>query len=257
MNTMTPISDDDLVLYFYDDGLDAPQRAAIAAALVASAPLRARLVALEATLALADATPVPVADVDLGERLWRRIEPRLRPASVRPTWLRRLRAALALPAPPRLGWAAACALALAVGVGFFAGRQSAPTPDEAAQARANAAAARVLDAYVAAHLRTTEGVLLTAGNSADATLLAGNRERAAALVASNRLYARAAAQAGDLVLADFLQRLEPVLLSLANRASSAPVEVDEGLRDYLRDTDLLFQVRATQVRLDHQRVQRT
>jgi hypothetical protein len=41
-----------------------------------------------------------------------------------------------------------------------------------------------------------------------------------------------------------------VLIDLANQPADAPVESREGLRDYLRKTDLLFQVRATQARIE-------
>ena len=166
----------------------------------------------------------------------------------RPSWAERLQAWLS---PPRLAFAgAACALALAVGVGFYAGRHSAPETSTVASAQADAAAARVLDAYVAEHLRATEGVLMTASNSDSTTLLDSNRELAASLVESNRLYALAAARAGNTQLADFLRQLEPVLISLANQPASPSIEPAQGLRDYLRSTDLLFQVRATEARLD-------
>ena len=76
---------------------------------------------------------------------------------------------------------------------------------------------RVLDGYVAGHLRATEGLLLTAVNNDGGDLLGGNRELAESLVESNRLYAAAAARSGNLRLADFLRQLEPVLLEVANR----------------------------------------
>jgi len=253
---MPPISDEDLILYYYDDGLEPAERAAIAGALSGSPELRARLAALEAVLAAADAVPAPQPDPGLRDRLWSRLEPQLRAAAA-PHPPRTARRTHAAARPRRLAaWSAAALLALAVGVGFVAGRHSAPEVDAQAQARADAAALRVLEAYVAAHLRSTEGVLLTAGNGGEAGMLDGNRALAASLVESNRLYARAAERAGDAALADFLQRLEPVLLSLANQTPAATVESDEGLRDYLRETDLLFQVRALQTRLDHTRVQR-
>jgi hypothetical protein len=176
---MNPISDEDLVLYHYQDGLDAAALAEIAAALDASAELRARYASIGQTLARVDALPVPEPDRDFNARLWRRLEPRLQARVVAPRtpWLDRLREWLS---PPRLAFAgAACALALAVGIGFYAGRQTAP--EAPAVASADAAAARVLDAYVAGHLRATEGVLMTASNSDSATLLDSNRELAASL----------------------------------------------------------------------------
>jgi hypothetical protein len=115
----------------------------------------------------------------------------------------------------------------------------------------------VLHAYVAANLRATERVLLTASNSDDASLLEGNRELAQSLVESNRLYALAAARDGNTRLADFLRQLEPVLLSLANQPGTAAVESSEDLRLFLDATDLLFQLRATEARLDRNGERRT
>jgi hypothetical protein len=255
---MNTISDDDLVLYHYRDGLDASRLAEIDDALFASQALRERYASIERALARADASVVPEPDADFNQRLWRRLEPRLRaPVTTgRESWRERLHALHAWLSPPRLAFAAgACVLALAIGIGFYAGRRSAQPL--VAQSQADAAAARVLDAYVAAHLRATEGVLLTASNSDSAELLDGNRELAASLVESNRLYALAAARAGNTQLADFLRQLEPVLISLANPSESSPIKPSEGLRDYLHTTDLMFQVRATQARLDRAGAHRT
>jgi hypothetical protein len=255
---MNSISDEDLILHHYRDGLDPARIAQIDDALFASAQLRERQAAIQRMLAEVDAQPVPTPDADFSARLWRQLEPRLfarTPITPRDSWRDRLHAWLN---PPRVAWAAAaCVVALAIGVGFYAGRRSAPAPDVIAQQRADDAALRILDAYVSAHLRATEGVLLTASNSDSADLLDGNRELAATLVDANRLYARAATRAGNTRLADFLRQLEPVLISLANPPSSAPIKANEGLRDYLRATDLLFQVRATQARLDRNGDRRT
>jgi anti-sigma-K factor RskA len=259
MTRMNTISDDDLILFHYRDGLDANRIVEIEDALFASVDLRERYAAIEQALALADTLPTPVPDADFNARLWRQLEPRLfaheAPAK-HASWRDSLHVLHAWLSPPRLAFAAACVLALAVGIGFYAGRQSAPAP-ALAQSGADAAAVRVLDAYVAEHLRATEGVLLTASNSDSANLLDGNRELAASLVESNRLYALAATRAGNTALADFLRQLEPVLISLANPSQSAPVQPSEGLRDYLRSTDLLFQVRAAQARLDRGGERRT
>jgi len=257
---MNTISDDDLVLYHYRDSLDARRLAEIEHALLASESLRERYASIERAMARVDALPAPEPDADFNRRLWRELEPRLRaPATIRrESWRERLHALHAWLSPPRLAFAAgACVLALAVGIGFYAGRRSAPTQALVAQTEADAAAARVLDAYVAAHLRATEGVLLTASNSDSTELLNGNRELAASLVEANRLYALAAARAGNTQLADFLRQLEPVLISLANPSESNPIKPSEGLRDYLHSTDLMFQVRATQARLDRAGAHRT
>lgn len=250
--TLSQVTDDDLVLYRYRDGLDAARIAEIAAALAASSALRDRYAAIERAVANFDDEDA-VPDPNLSARLWRRLEPQLEEAGVlaapSPSVLDRLRAWLA-PPPMRFAFASAAVLIIAIGVGFIVGRQSVTPPPLTASTEADAAAARVLGAYVAANLRATEGVLLTASNSGDASLLEGNRELAQSLVESNRLYALAATRAGNTRLANFLRQLEPVLLSLANQPGAAAIQSSEDLRNFLDTTDLLFQVRATQAGLE-------
>src|SRR6185312_13652190 len=85
---MNTISDDDLVLYHYRDGLDASRLAEIGEALLASEPLRERYASIGRVLARADAIPAPVPDADFSARLWRNLEPRLatRVAAKRESW---------------------------------------------------------------------------------------------------------------------------------------------------------------------------
>jgi len=250
---MNVISDNDLILYFYRDGLDAERIREIDDALFASDALRARYTRLQHLMHGADAAPVPEPDEHMAARVWSRLEKRLaaeQPSTPQSSWRTRLRFLFDSRPLPRMALAGACAVLIAVGAGFLAGRLSAPQPDEIAQTRANAMAAHVLDAYVAEHLRTTENLLLTAVNSDNAGLVIGDRDLAATLVDSNRLYAQAAARAGNTRLAEFLRQLEPVLMELANQSPDASIQSLDGLRDYLRKTDLLFQVRATQARID-------
>ena len=259
---MSPITDDDLVLYHYHDGLDATRIAQITTALATMPALRERYAAIERAVAHFGQNEIAL-DPDLGARLWQRLEPQLKeagviasPSSTRDharvtgqSALNRLRAWFA-PTPLQTAFVAAAVLVVAIGAGFLLGRQSVTVSPLVASTAADAAAARVLDAYVAANLRATERVLLTASNSGDASLLEGNRELAQSLVESNRLYTLAAARAGNARLADFLRQLEPVLLSLANQPGTAAVQSSEDLRRFLDATDLLFQVRATEARLD-------
>jgi anti-sigma factor RsiW len=247
---MNAISDNDLILYFYQDGLDTGRIAEIDAALRASDALRARYAELQRTLHAVDADSAIEADAGFTQRVWRRLEQRIEAASPSPVhndWRTRLRDLLQSLLSPRFALAATCLLALAIGIGYYAGRSSA---SHESNVRESAMAARVLDAYVAEHLRATEGLLLTAANSDSNDLHASNSDVAATLVESNRLYAAAAARAGNTRLADFLRQLEPVLIDLANQPADASIQSRDGLRDYLRKTDLLFQVRATQARID-------
>jgi len=261
---MNTIRDADLILYHYRDGLSAAELATIEQALVDSAALRTRYAALAATLAAVDAQPEPAPDAEFEQRLWQRFEQRLDAGSdaaravaahLRPARRERHRAG----ARPLLRYAGmTLALVAALGVGFLLGRQPADTQHPSGSGYpptvvSRDMAARVLDAYVASHLRETEGVVLTAVNSDNAALLAGNRELAAGLLESNRLYAQAASRAGNARLANFLQQLEPLLIELANPAPTGDIQGSDGLRDYVDKTDLLFQLRATQARIEPQR----
>jgi anti-sigma factor RsiW len=249
------VTDDDLVLYRYRDGLDADRIAEITAALAASPALRERYASIERAIAQFDQGEI-APDPELGARLWQRLEPHLAEAGV----LAAPSSRFARKRSFRYAWiplAAAAVLIVAVGLGFLVGRHSTTAPTPIASTPTDASAARVLDAYVAANLRATEGVLLTASNSGDASLLEGNRELAQSIVESNRLYALAAERAGNAQLANFLRQLEPVLLSLANQPGAATVQSSEDLRRFLDATDLLFQVRAIEARLDRNGERRT
>ena len=246
-SSMQRVSDNELILYFYRDGLDAERIVAIDNALFASPDLRLRYTELQRMLHEIDCAPTLEADPEFTQRVWRNLAARIErePHAARRglSWFTNWSAAFIRPA-----LATACLLALAAALGYYAGRHGTPPVDDSAQARAMSA--HVLDAYVAEHLRATEGLLLTAVNSDNTELRAGNRDLAATLVDSNRLYALAAARSGNARLADFLRQLEPVLLELANQPADAPVQSLDGLRDYLRKTDLLFRVRATQAHVD-------
>ena len=253
---MDAIRDTDLILYHYRDGLSEGELAALAAALAESADLRRRYEAIYATLHVADTLPEPQPEAGFDLRLWNVLDARIdaaeraaatvaEPGRARRSW----RDWLFAPGP-RLALGGAFALALALGVGYRLGRDSAPEKPRVVAQEEAVNASRVLDAYVAAHLRATEGAVLTAVNSDSAELLAGNRELAANLIDSNRLYAAAAVRAGNTRLADFLRQLEPLLLELANPPAGGSIQSTDGLRDYLDKTDLLFQLRATQKRID-------
>src|SRR4030095_10912479 len=76
---MNPITDDDLVLYRYRDGLDAARIEQIAAALAESPALRERYATIERAIAHFDSQDIE-PDLDLGSRLWRRLSPQLEQA---------------------------------------------------------------------------------------------------------------------------------------------------------------------------------
>ena len=249
MNCNATISDNELILYFYRDGLSPQRIDEIDDALFSSPPLRLRYTELQRMLHEIDTGPALEPDPEFTQRIWSKLARQIARAPMQRT--QRRKGWFGAGFAPRFAVPATLLIAIAVGVGYYAGRITAPQPEQAAQVRANVRASRVLDAYVAEHLRATEGLLLTAANSDSNELLAGNRTLAQSLVDSNRLYALAATRSGNARLADFLRQLEPVLLELANQPADASIQSSDGLRDYLRKTDLLFQVRATQARIDN------
>ncbi|SFK52392.1 hypothetical protein [Lysobacter sp. cf310] len=261
------IRDDDLILYHYRDGLAPERLREIASALAASPELAARYQRLRQLLAAADADALPPYDPDLEARLWQRLQPRLAETAA-PTVASLPPSSARAHARPRrrlrawgAGLAASAALALAVYLPY-ARRDPAPpapiavqpaapaaapvrTPESAGQDRAD----RVLDAYVAGHLRSTEGLLLSVVNNESGALAPMDPDYVRDLVDDNRLYAAAAAERGDRALAGFLHSLEPTLIELANRTPAAGVEQENALRDYVDGSDLVFQVRAVEARL--------
>jgi anti-sigma factor RsiW len=153
---MNTISDNDLILYVYRDGLDPARIAEIDAALAASAGLRERLAVLQATLTAVDAGPLPEPDAGFTDRLWRRLDARIEREAPRRRrgWLTQFHELLLALALPRFAVAATALLAVAVGLGYWAGRSGGGSRGDA-NASASVIGARVLDAYVAEHLRAT------------------------------------------------------------------------------------------------------
>ncbi|HKR36758.1 MAG TPA: hypothetical protein VJT10_18085, partial [Steroidobacteraceae bacterium] len=127
---MNPITDDDLVLYRYRDGLDAARIEQIAAELAESPALRERYAAIERAIAHFDSQDIE-PDPDLGSRLWRRLSPQLEEAGVvfasSQGMLDRLRAWL-VPPQARFAFAVAATVLVAIGVGFVVGRESVTAP---------------------------------------------------------------------------------------------------------------------------------
>lgn len=259
------VSDDDLVLFHYGDGLSMSRLHEIEAALAGDASLRARLDALRRLLQAVDDGTVPAADPGYEERLWQQLQPRLlasvpagagRERHVQQRYLaaRRLR--------HRLGGATAVVAtiaALALAIGLLP--KAPPNPERSLVANSPplptlravtppVARDRILRDSTASHLRRTEAMLLGVLNSDGTTFIAGSGGQAEMLLDDNRLFAATAARRGDRALAAFLGSLEPVLLELANQTRDAGIQLDqEGMRDVVRDADLLFQVRAVEAGL--------
>jgi hypothetical protein len=237
---MNLVTDRELVLYHYGDGLDADRAGQIEEALAFDAELRLRLADLRESLSIIAADwPADQAASDLEQRLWRRLEPQLAPRQVRTSlarrwldWIEPLR-----PAPVVF----ASLLVAALGVGYLVGRRDVPSSPPALAASpllAEDASHRVLAAYLVTHLQDTERALLVASRSPEDGEAA--QQLAAALLDSHRLYALAAERAGKPQLAAFLRELEPVLIELSNEQGT----VSPALGAAIVDRDLAYKSRA-------------
>lgn len=209
------ISDNELLLYYYRDGLDPAERARIAAALGEQPELAARLHRLVARLDAAASAP----DVPVPERVQQRWSAALERAAKGEAMLDERR-------PPRpsanIRWrlaAAACALVLLV-VSVRFGMQTSPERivEQSSPARTTPTpAADDASAYergLRVHLANTEWQL---ANLEDAS----GEERVRlieTIIAQNRLYAIAAERAGEPQLARVMRAFTPILERLADES---------------------------------------
>jgi hypothetical protein len=212
MNTNKPISDDELLLYHYDDVLDAERRAQITALLRSELDLARRYQLLRAELSALPA-PADSAPSAAAQARWR---------------LRLDQRAATAPAPQRSGnWRLAFAGATLVLLGVAIGTRVSEQASTAAPAAVDVAATSDPSA---ANPAFTRGVTSYLG---DARLLLAElpaddpqrrRELVDTIIEQNRMYARAALAQGDDRLARALRAFEPVLLAMAEPASTAEAE---------------------------------
>lgn len=230
------ISDNDLLLYYYRDGLDAGERERIAAALSEQPELAARLHRLVARLDAAAMTP----DVPVPDHVRQRWQAALDQAAAGST--------VAFEKPPRQGhsklrWsfvAAAAAGVLPI-VSLTLNVQSSRHGilDSSPPTQIASAATDDSSAYergLRLHLASTETQLSHLGNASD-------EERARlidTIIAQNRLYVIAAERANEPQLARVLRAFNPVLERLAvDRNDEASDEVAQ----------LTFEMNVMQARL--------
>jgi len=183
----------------------------------------------------------PVRGEDYGEQVWQSIRSSL-PVYEKPerSWIRFWRP---------LGWATACALLLAVA--FVAGRQwerkQAPPVAVAADPQARQ---RVVFVVLGDHLDRSERLLveLNHAGSNDVSALP-LRGEARELLANNRLVRQSAIRAGDYKVEASLDRLERLLVELANQPDE-PNERDlDRLRQEMNTDGLLFDIRILRSRV--------
>jgi len=230
MNAHDPITDDQLLLYHYRDGLDAAERASIAAALIARPEIASRLQALVAQLDVAAAMP----DAPVPTQALQRWHAALERAAANEMHTSRERM------PPLPRWpalAAMSAVAIVVVISFLIFSQSDSDRDGSSPLIAASEPSRC-DCGLNWHLVSAERQL------AEVSATSGE-ERAAlidAVIAQNRMYAIAAERAGDQRLAGALRSFTPILERLARADSSSGESAAEMAQ-------LNFELRVMQARL--------
>lgn len=206
------ISDNDLLLYYYRDGLDAAERARIGKALAEQPELAARLHRLVARLDAAAASQ----EVPVPEAVQQRWQAALEQATAgEATTSKQSRTEMFANFPWRIA-AAACAIALLI-VSVHVGMRSTPNrlAEDVRPARPHVtASANDPSAYergLRLHLANTERQLANLDS-------AGGEERTRliqTIIAQNRLYSLAAERADEPKLARVLRAFTPILERLA------------------------------------------
>ena len=206
------ISDDDLLLYYYRDGLDAADRARIGAALSEQPELAQRLHRLVARLDAAASLPDVPVPAHIQQRWQAALERAAHSNATRAESTRHR-----FFATPRWQTAAAAVAVLALVLTVQLTMQSSPNgrvKEAAPPSTVTAAGANAVTAYERGlrwHLASTERQLTTLESATP-------DERARlieTIIAQNRMYALAAERAGEPQLARVLRAFAPILDSLA------------------------------------------
>lgn len=225
MNTPDPITDEQLLLYHYRDGLDTVERARIAEALIEQPGMASRLQALVARL---DAVAIP--DVPVPAHTLRRWHAAIENEAMRASGERAPR----VPGWPGLAVVSAAVVAIAVLLfdRRIDGNHSEPQPIVAANETSRCECG--LQWHLAAAERQLADVSTTSGEERTALI--------DAVIAQNRMYAIAAERAGDQRLAGALRSFTPILERLA--------EEDAGSSESAAQmAQLSFELRVMQARL--------
>jgi len=223
------ISDDELLLYYYRDGLDAAERARIGAALSEHPEIAQRMQGLVARLDAAAAMPEVPVPLEVQQR-WRA-------ALEREAQQGETRAPRRSFTDRRWPMAAAAAFAL-VALALVVQLAKPPAPEQTAEVVAPAPAPADASAYergLKFHLASTEQQIAGLGS-------ASPEERARlieTIVAQNRIYALAAERAGEPQLARVLRAFAPVLQGMAQDGGDSSASIAQ----------LSFELRVMQGRL--------
>jgi hypothetical protein len=234
------ISDEDLLLYYYRDGLEPDERARIGAALTAQPELARRLHALVARLDAAAALP----EVDVPDATRQRWQQALTQAERAPVKLVRAEVPARRRAWSRPQWQIAAGVgAVALALALFRGLPEKP-PVVAEQPNVTAPGtkddASAYEHGLKWHLASTERQIA----SLDQATPEERAKLVEAIIGQNRIYALAAERAGEPQLARVLRAFTPLLESAARgEAAGGNPATEEDL------AQLAFELRVMQARL--------
>lgn len=200
---------------------------------------RREMAALRESLEAVAAVPIPERGEDYGAEVWARIRPRLNEAKAS-RWTFIL---------PMRTWALAAGLAVLLVTAFWGGRiwekHEAPT----AAAIPAPARQRILMVAVGDHLERAQMLLVEVmnqegGGSVD---VSQTRQLAQDLVQSNRLYRQTALRDGDSGMANVLDELERVLLSISHSPNEISADDLASLKRQIAAQGILFKIRVVEL----------
>jgi hypothetical protein len=238
---MKHLSEADLIEHYYEESVN---MADCERHLKACAACAKQFAELRRDLDGVKPLAAPARSEDYGEHVWQSIRSSL-PVYEQPkrSWIRHWRT---------VSWAAACGLLIAIA--FVAGRQweRKQTPSVAVAVDPQARQ-RVVIVVLGDHLDRSERLLVelnhAGGNDISAAPL---RSEARELLASNRLVRQSAMQAGDLNVEASLDRLERLLVELANEPEDLSETDLNRLRQEMNTDGLLFDIRVLRSRIHSQ-----
>jgi hypothetical protein len=233
---MNHLSEEQLVLFHYDEADEANDRRTPEQHLALCDVCRSRYEDLERALALFGGLPIPDRPANYGQEVWVRLRPRLmeKPGSAWADFF----------SPHR--WVLAGALAALLVVAFLTGRYLPPHGTQTASVGIPAQAReRILLVAVGDHLERSQMVLveLTNADGKGPVDISSEQRTARDLVDANRLYRETAARAGEVGVASVLDDLERVLIEIANSPSKLSSAQFEEFRHRVEAKGILFKIR--------------
>jgi hypothetical protein len=235
---MTHCSDDDLVLQYYGESLEAEEHVATCAACASRAHDLAAILSSVSDEA-------PERNERYGTEVWYRVRPHLVGRGLSGSKTRS--ADLVRSAAFRWSLATAAMVTL-LATGFLVGRMSTPTSTDVAPTQAQAEdvdpqrGRRVLLLTVADHLDRSDRVLTDIMNTPGADISA-EQQWASDLIAANRLYRQDALDSDESSVATVLDELERALLDIVHRPAEAHAADLDQIRQRIDSAALLFKVR--------------